>query len=1640
MKLSYLEEYAISRQQLDILYAILMKHSPTLFRNLSNDTDPNIITGQCDAYGIKDLDITLTINSISGDIEVRLEKVSSVFAIKGLDWLLLDHIDFTFTIYADETVQPNGSVNATSGLVGVPFQGELYIQDTLGQSYYYWQLSTPSISNLDFTKIIPVDDSYLHNLIKEVKDLTATIIEEIGLLIAPGKNTLTLKTPLSWNVFNDILVDQLAVSISSGYDDLTSEQKDFMVNGTLSKGGQAEFFTRVILHQVAQGIEYELSIHAFDTESLPMESMIQSTDLDTHTNWLPAQWNTKLKNSSLKRMDISFISGENTLNVSGAGILDGENTTIQFSTFKFFANRFFSFSAGFDGTPTSIENITSNILGIQLSEETKSWIPPIKLGLQKIGFNQLEKTFDLAGAIELGAINPIGLYGDFAIQWLHGFRFRAALYSYASPLTLESIASALTINFDSLKLVTPTTIVNNILATSFESLSIDLDYTIDSYSFSGQAKMFGLWEINLSYRYFALEGIKYSELEGTISNLDIDIKEIPQTLGFSAPEENWGAWLPDIGISPKYLRFSQKEQLFDISSDFRFVNTTVSTRMISYYGVEKKMFLRFNTQEHFPLSFLTFFKAVVPNFTTIDSFPIDVLVYQVHLTIESKKNKKRITGYAEAAIKILDIEISLTANSLEGESNSWNFTGKTGEGQNIPIGNLITDIAAKFGLADQDIPEPIQSLIIKDLSVSFNTQSKDFTFAGTGELQINGVTTIIHLDINIVHRQDGTFTKHYAGQLVLNDKVFDLIFDQTENSQMLIAGYHNTGDNNTELKTLLQGIVDEVPEGITISLNDALLVNDRSIDPHKNLFVAHLGNGINLSRLPLVGELAPENQTLQLVYQLLFASQDFLASEITSINQHLPEGFHALEDKDVTKGFDVDVSLQLGDEFVQLTLPIKANNGSSRMETATDPIVADPEKSDGIKWYSLQKSFGPLYFNRLGAEFQSGKLSFFLDASLSLSGLTITLDGLSVTSPITKLNPEFNLKGLGIDFKNDVLEIGGAFLREHIGDPAPGGYDEYDGLAIFKTKTMAINAIGSYANLNGHPSLFIYTALNSPIGGPPFFFITGLSAGFGYNRKLIIPTIDHVLDFPLVSTAIQGGSLPVSAGKQELTKALQAIHKYIPPATGQLFFAVGVRFTTFKLIDSTLLLAASFGNRFELDLLGISTLVVPPKVGKTPLAVIEMALKGAYVPEEGFVGLRGQLTDQSYILSKDCHLTGGFAFYSWFSGEHEGDFVTTIGGYHPKFTKPAHYPDVPRIAINWKIDSHTSISGDAYFALCSHALMAGGHLSANYHNGSLKAWFNIGADFLVSWKPYHYEASAYANIGASYTYHFFGTHHISIDVSAKVHLWGPEFGGKATIDLGITSKDIHFGKSSSQIPDALDWNEFDTSFLPDKNLCSLSLTDGMVTKGETEDHLGVLNPKYFKIQGQTFIPSKTLVTSMIGNPGTTTGFGVAPMDISTIDKSTLTVTVLRKEGTWEDCSSEFGYTTITKNAPTALWGKDFKPKVNGNQFVENTLAGVEITPEGNPSSGTEVVIDASFIKYHINPMDRAIQWEPDINFESQNLSETQVQEKINTTITSDTVVGVRQSIMDVLNIQMSVDLSNQVANSYITQPKVAVAA
>ena len=897
----------------------------------------------------------------------------------------------------------------------------------------------------------------------------------------------------------------------------------------------------------------------------------------------------------------------------------------------------------------------------------------------------------------------------------------------------------------------------------------------------------------------------------------------------------------------------------------------------------------------------------------------------------------------------------------------------------------------------------------------------------------------------------------FIAELNVSDRPIEIKLEKIVNETSLVKGTIAARES-IKLRNLVSALDkelgDSIPDDIEIALNELLLVIGNKNRTTQYLIGLNLGTEINLSSLPLIGKKFSPDRTIAIKdFRLLYASAKF--NKIVGV----------IDRQDIEAGLGLAASMQFGDRIETLDIPItksdrdvnsnnNKNQNSSNVLPAKTSVktteVTSPQQSDKTKWFDLKKNFGPVYFKRVGVQYQNSEVWFLLDASISSAGLTLTLDGLSVGSSIKQFKPKFNLQGIGIKYESKgAVSIEGAFLRTTV-----DGRDDYSGSVIVKTKAFSITAIGSYTTTKeGHPSLFIYGIFNKPLGGPPFFFVTGIALGFAYNRSLILPTLEQIPQFPLVRAAIRDAT----ADPAGLIAIQRDLRSYIPPKVGQVMLAVGIKFTSFQLIESFVLLVATFGDRFALNILGISTLIAPPvppgvspNVLPPPLAKVRFAILARFVPSEGTLKVEGKILPDSYLFDRNCRLSGGFAFYSWFSGKYQGDFVLTVGGYHPRFQIPAHYPRVDPLGLNWRISSQLSIKGSMYFALTASAIMAGGSLEAVWQSGSIKAWFVAKAHFIVSWKPYFYDALISLSLGASYTFKVFGWRKtITVQVGASLHIWGPKFSGIAKIDLWIVSFTIRFGDRSERKPQPIEWSEFKTSFLPDRDkVCSIAVTSGLLRKIETGDReeIFVVNPQEFVLTTTSVIPLKNAATSEIlvrqqTESGITpkTTFGIAPMNASdrrfSESKYHISVVKIQGEGKEESQGSNFQCVPIVKNIPTGLWGESNSNNPNRARFIDNVLSGYKIKPAKPPTPGETQAIDRRNLAYDTQAVDNAYQWNSFASFSaSQETDEDTRERNIGASITSKAVAKARQSLQQSLGLSdFEIDLEEFTTDKGIEQ-------
>jgi hypothetical protein len=350
------------------------------------------------------------------------------------------------------------------------------------------------------------------------------------------------------------------------------------------------------------------------------------------------------------------------------------------------------------------------------------------------------------------------------------------------------------------------------------------------------------------------------------------------------------------------------------------------------------------------------------------------------------------------------------------------------------------------------------------------------------------------------------------------------------------------------------------------------------------------------------------------------------------------------------------------------------------------------------------------------------------------------------------------------------------------------------------------------------------------------------------------------------------------------------------------------------------------------------------------------------------------------VIDPACKLTGGFAFYVWFGDNpHSGQFVLTLGGYHPQFSPPSYYPSVPRLGFNWPVSNEVSISGDAYFALTPSAVMAGAGLQVLFNSGDLSAWFKGQMDALITWAPFSYLIDISVDIGASYRMSLgWLTTTFKVDLSADLTIWGPPMGGQAHVNWTVISFTVNFGASQNSAPAPLDWTNADgTGFAqtllphttpssqasrvmarvaqalaPDaappaaaatpSGIYTITVNDGLL-KSFTDangDTIWVVRSNHFKFSAQSAIPSTDIAITPVTSqpPGAATtirardvspvgdsySLAIRPMG-AVLTSSIFTITMTNQDGTTYDLGGDFDHEPVLSSLPVAKWGQPLAP-------------------------------------------------------------------------------------------------------------------
>lgn len=844
------------------------------------------------------------------------------------------------------------------------------------------------------------------------------------------------------------------------------------------------------------------------------------------------------------------------------------------------------------------------------------------------------------------------------------------------------------------------------------------------------------------------------------------------------------------------------------------------------------------------------FKAIV-----ISSKPDKDSVPQIRLSSATlnvlfnykKPRLQRLAFYSNFVLQPRNSDDYATLDaSLEYTSNKWTLTGSAGR----------LSGALLYSLFDSDCDEEMVELlkhISLDITIKYNYDStgKGSDFTIWGGLYLGPVTLDYKYDYKgkTAPKDEPVWTLTADLSVDKGDgTLIDVIsaICGTDTGKLLPSWLKNVGMKTSGNKKLTSLRVLDLGNSIffvlRVQLTDGASIafyrllqkkktrnnpGDEKPPVTKTALVLTVDKLPTVQNIPLIGSLPQPFDELDFVWVTSSDKESggFTRADMQVIAKGRVKDDPELRYKDNVKKDqqkDTDVLLASGYHFIivanqKIALDYvfgrKKDNKDEKNQTTTELSIVGEESQVGIRSTAtspIDKTFGPVKIFGLGLGFdlKTNTLSIVIDGTLALGPLAMTLLGFAVNFSfdgkdlrnLASIKPSFDLRGLSASFQRNPVLLQGMFERGVTanGDPF------FQGAATVGFTPYLFQAVGYYGKARDPKSrkrvlfaedetfntFFTYCRLDGPIMTIfGFAELTGLSGGFGYNSTIAFPNTQNLLTFPFIAPPDE------SDPSKALYQFLQG--GWFTARRGSYWIAAGFKVLAFEMLEVQTVLTVEFGTGLKFGLFGSATAEMPKKVEKKFVRV-QLDLAATVDFDAGVMKIDGQLTPASFVLDPSCHLTGGFAMYSWFDSRDpalDGDWVFTVGGYHKSFKVPTQYPVPPRLGITWSFDDSINITGESYFAINSKVCMGGGRLHIVMSAGPLYAYFDAYADFLINYKPFHFQAEGGISVGVHFTLDLWlVTIQINIDLAARLYLQGPPVNGTVHVDFYVFGFDVNFGE------------------------------------------------------------------------------------------------------------------------------------------------------------------------------------------------------------------------------------------------------
>ncbi|MFF7726685.1 DUF6603 domain-containing protein [Streptomyces sp. NPDC008001] len=504
------------------------------------------------------------------------------------------------------------------------------------------------------------------------------------------------------------------------------------------------------------------------------------------------------------------------------------------------------------------------------------------------------------------------------------------------------------------------------------------------------------------------------------------------------------------------------------------------------------------------------------------------------------------------------------------------------------------------------------------------------------------------------------------------------------------------------------------------------------------------------------------------------------------------------------------------------------------------------------------------------------------------------------------------------------------------------------------TGTFNGSAMGAYVvpddSGEAGPSFFGYGSLGSETGfGPPGFQVRGVSAGFGWNSRVRVPSADALGEFPFLVALDNPGEIGADGEQVDPLSVLSTLiggpNPWVQPQEGDLWIALGMAFDVFESSRGRAMLLVQPGPELAFSLLGVGGVLLPTKSDQK-IARVDIGIEATLRPRAGELSLSAAMTEKTFILDPNCKMRGGVGVKVWFGDHpHAGDFAVVLGALPAGHEVPVRHPRQQPASITWGIGSTVSISGNAYAALNPKWLMAGGSLDIAFESGALRAWLTARFDAALEWNPFHFDMGVGVRVGVSATVKVWKFKvRVSVEVGISGRVWGPPVGGEFTVHLWFVSFTVGFGSPRRNTPPALDWGGFQGMLPPPQNMVRTVANAGYAGDGAPAEP-GAVKPWLAGNGGLTFTadtqaPVGKLFLDRTGTEPVAAGDTLDILPMRLRDRDSELRVWLTRDG--QDVSlADWGRSVVRGNVANGLWGE--RPDAPGDGLLRNRILGVRLT-------------------------------------------------------------------------------------------------